>query len=1048
MANNKRRSCDVCYTRKIRCDAAKTGTTCDWCAHHNLKCTFTPRKPRVRSMRSYKCSVCQARPSPRQSRGFGQSNSRPNDIYPNQDFGFVCLLTGIPHFSDGCEEWVQMRSGLRPQFDFPSFQHCSLDDLSPLAASITKLPPRWAFDAMLDAFTKSDLSLIFPLVDEVLVEETANLVYATEGTPSLQHISAKACVMSLLIVVGLHFPEVKATKYVDIEAFSKASKLLIAECLEDTSLTTLQTYLLLSMHDMTAGRMQAAAMYNALACRAVFALRGHQRLFPCPKNQVLSIEEREDRHIRLLFWMCYYFDKDISLRTGHPPSIDDEFCDLTLPEGYNQARWCSRSRDPSNNTQAPFFPGDMALTMVKSKVARSLYGNNAWEKSEAQLIRTIRELDADLESWRSSIPREFAPQLSVRKDISIASDLSRCMTMLHLELHLEYHHVLMVIHGASGLSAAAHAPTGTILPGVQSSLELSVEASRSTLVYLMASANRVASEAFWAFIFYPMSALMTVFFSILRRPRGDHTLQDLELIGMTSSIVRVMPIHITVPFAKEYLRRVDVFVKELHRLAKGAHLTGRAKLNGCIGNVMCDRAPEGCSQCRRKGNECPGYPDPKALRMRNETTRRFIIIVITISININIIIIIISFLPRSSLGAPSSAMALGTEQQAVSFFFQTFITATPFDDYLSSFYTPDSPRDDACAYAIEATALAAYARHARQPAYALDTARRKYAGALIRVNAALADPCTAVRDRTLVAVLVLALFEATIFETGGGSSAPTSWVAHTWGAMQLLLLRGATRFASPTSRQLFAHASSNIKAGFIQRSTRIPPRFLALDEQFRGPLDGHEPAVRLTALMHVVSAIRAQACEEPRDHQALLIRALELDQEIFAFCEAPPTTLDFARETHCWGPAWTYRGIVHTYPSLRLCKYWNAVRLLRVFLLGLISDEAKHFGADGEGLADAQTRASLEAYAQRHLADVAADVLATVPSFVYMENGVRTFISPGRCLGLPLGVIEMTTHFPPDVRLYARKTLEWLAGDLNFPQAIDPERRPGRTEDR
>lgn len=521
-------------------------------------------------MRSYKCSVCQARPSPRQSRGFGQSNSRPNDIYPNQDFGFVCLLTGIPHFSDGCEEWVQMRSGLRPQFDFPSFQHCSLDDLSPLAASITKLPPRWAFDAMLDAFTKSDLSLIFPLVDEVLVEETANLVYATEGTPSLQHISAKACVMSLLIVVGLHFPEVKATKYVDIEAFSKASKLLIAECLEDTSLTTLQTYLLLSMHDMTAGRMQAAAMYNALACRAVFALRGHQRLFPCPKNQVLSIEEREDRHIRLLFWMCYYFDKDISLRTGHPPSIDDEFCDLTLPEGYNQARWCSRSRDPSNNTQAPFFPGDMALTMVKSKVARSLYGNNAWEKSEAQLIRTIRELDADLESWRSSIPREFAPQLSVRKDISIASDLSRCMTMLHLELHLEYHHVLMVIHGASGLSAAAHAPTGTILPGVQSSLELSVEASRSTLVYLMASANRVASEAFWAFIFYPMSALMTVFFSILRRPRGDHTLQDLELIGMTSSIVRVMPIHITVPFAKEYLRRVDVFVKELHRLAKGA----------------------------------------------------------------------------------------------------------------------------------------------------------------------------------------------------------------------------------------------------------------------------------------------------------------------------------------------------------------------------------------------------------------------------------------------------------------------------------------------
>ncbi|XWW97008.1 hypothetical protein V2A60_004988 [Cordyceps javanica] len=620
MVNNKRRSCDVCYKRKIRCDAAETGATCDWCAHHGLTCTFTPRKPRSRTSkttatgtssadsqqqqqqqqavlhspptstsaastpysstsssypdngrkptRSYKCSVCQARPSPRQSRTAGKSASR-QDTYSSHDFGFVCLLTGIPHFSDGCEEWLQARSGLTPQFDFPSFQRCSLDDLSPLAASRIKLPPRWAFDAMLSAFTKSDLILVFPLIDEVLIEETANLVYATEGTPSLQHISAKACVLSLLTFVALHYPEVKATKYVDLEIYAQASKLLIAECHEDTSLTTLQTYFLVMMHDMTAGRMQAAAMYNALACRAVFALRGHQRLFPCPKNRVLSIEEREDRHIRLLFWMSYYFDKDISLRSGHPPSIDDEFCDLTLPEGYKEARWVSRRRDPTSNTQDPFFPGDMELTMVKSKVARSLYGNKAWEKSEAELIRTIRELDADLEHWRSSIPRDFAPQLSVRKDLSIASDLSQCMTMFHLELHLEYHHVLMVIHGASGLSAAAHAPTGTILPGVQSSLELSVEASRSTLVYLMASANRVASEAFWAFIFYPMSALMTLFFSILRRPHSDSTLQDLELIGMTSTIVRTMPIHVSVPFATEYLRRIDTFVKELHRLAKG-----------------------------------------------------------------------------------------------------------------------------------------------------------------------------------------------------------------------------------------------------------------------------------------------------------------------------------------------------------------------------------------------------------------------------------------------------------------------------------------------
>lgn len=326
------------------------------------------------------------------------------------------------------------------------------------------------------------------------------------------------------------------------------------------------------MYDMVSGRMQSAAMYNSLACRAVYALRGHQRLFPNPNGRVLSIEEREDRHIRLLFWMCYYFDKDISLRTGHAPAIDDEFCDLTLPEGYNQARWCSRKRDPNNSTQDPFFPGDMELTLVKSKVVCSLYGNKAWQKSDAELIRTIRELDAELEHWRSSVPHEFAPQLSVRGGTTLASDLSVYMNMLYLELHLEYHHVLMVIHGASGLSALGHAPTSIILPGVRSSSELSVEASRSIIVFLTASADRIASQAFWAYIFYPMSALMTLFFSILREPQGDSVLQDVELISTAAVIVRTMPINVYVPFATEYLRRVDAFVKELHRLAQGAIL--------------------------------------------------------------------------------------------------------------------------------------------------------------------------------------------------------------------------------------------------------------------------------------------------------------------------------------------------------------------------------------------------------------------------------------------------------------------------------------------
>ncbi|KAJ3472203.1 hypothetical protein NLG97_g11194 [Lecanicillium saksenae] len=142
----------------------------------------------------------------------------------------------------------------------------------------------------------------------------------------------------------------------------------------------------------------------------------------------------------------------------------------------------------------------------------------------------------------------------------------------------------------------------------------------------------------------------------------------------------------------------------------------------------CDRAPEGCSQCRRKGHPCPGYPDPTALRMRNETTR------VTLKQETK------SKLPsrhrtppRQSSGSSSPShsvqesgsplsmesfnsfssvssflpKSLSLDQQAISFLFNTFIAATPFEGYLSSFYVPYTPFDDACAWAIDATALAA-----------------------------------------------------------------------------------------------------------------------------------------------------------------------------------------------------------------------------------------------------------------------------------------------------------------------------------------------------
>lgn len=119
----------------------------------------------------------------------------------------------------------------------------------------------------------------------------------------------------------------------------------------------------------------------------------------------MTIQEHEVRQLRMFFWLCYIFDKDIAVRTGQPPIIADQFCDLTLPDGYDEYRFSGRQMGPRRSlVQSPWLPGDLRLSMIKSKALQTLYSSASLRMSDAELLKTIRELDEELESWRASIP--------------------------------------------------------------------------------------------------------------------------------------------------------------------------------------------------------------------------------------------------------------------------------------------------------------------------------------------------------------------------------------------------------------------------------------------------------------------------------------------------------------------------------------------------------------------------------------------------------------------------------------------------------------------
>lgn len=208
---------------------------------------------------------------------------------------------------------------------------------------------------------------------------------------------------------------------------------------------------------------------------------------------------RVKNQLRKLFWLVYCNDKEISVRTGQPPSLNDDDCDLTLPQGYLDFKYIDEmpDLDPSllDDTAVPLLPGDVRLDMIKSKTYKLLYSARALRKSDAELIRDIRHLDDELEAWRLSVPPGFRPSITRRGDQP--QPLSEPRKMEHVMIHMEYHHLVATIHEATGRCRSWTNQHSFEMGGVNSSLELAVEASRSTLFYLRAIVHNLMGEVFW-----------------------------------------------------------------------------------------------------------------------------------------------------------------------------------------------------------------------------------------------------------------------------------------------------------------------------------------------------------------------------------------------------------------------------------------------------------------------------------------------------------------------------------------------------------------------
>ncbi|CAI7654452.1 unnamed protein product [Penicillium glandicola] len=610
------RACDSCYKRKIKCDAALP--QCNWCSHHNIPwvslyfefprpamcLTLNIRRPKVSRLSERISRIEQllaenlmgdqisvTGESPRSFEANTTASNSPSSTQPpdsssvrvhfaGKELGVISLLTGTPFLFPEGQEWIKARTG----------QHVAIDKLSPARTPWDKergqnfntflmnmstcnpyeLPDWGTVQVYYQAYKSSNvMRRIFPIIDPELFEETLNTAYS-QSPSSFRYgqASARVCIIAFLTFVS-RLPDVKdvvsaatTTSPIDHDLLATKAQFLMPQVLQESaSLDAAQAITMLTLFELSSGNMRATNYYAAIAARLIFMLGGN-----LSSGDAISTDKRsQQKHsqLRNLFWICYTIDKDLALRTGQPPTITDENCDLTLPPGYLDRAFLEVENEDAP-WSGPVFPFDLRLSIIKARAHRELYSVSSLQKSDAELLKSIRELDDNLEEWRLSVPPKWRPTMSFSSETSDPN-----MGMHTVLLRLNYHLCMTIIHQASGRCKSWMQGQG-MMDGVSSSMVLSVEASRSSLCYLEAAEHVVVDGVFWTLIFYPMSALLTIFCSILQNPLDPHSREDLGRLNVATVMIerifsRKLPENELVHF-----KFVADFIVELKRLAECA----------------------------------------------------------------------------------------------------------------------------------------------------------------------------------------------------------------------------------------------------------------------------------------------------------------------------------------------------------------------------------------------------------------------------------------------------------------------------------------------
>ncbi|ESZ99553.1 hypothetical protein SBOR_0118 [Sclerotinia borealis F-4128] len=471
--------------------------------------------------------------------------------------------------------------------------------------------------------------------------------------------------------------------------------------------------------------------------------------------------------------------------------------------------------------------------------------------------------------------------------------------------------------------------------------------------------------------------------------------------------------------------------------------------------TKCDTLTPSCSQCVRAGRSCTGYRTEADMMFRDQTqhyankrriqndARMVVSRRKTKASNDTLEIPIDPQLTDEStmqlvMQTTPFTLELSTSsaEQATCYFFRNYVlednSTSGCFQYLHDIYGNELI-GPALADSIESLGMVGLANFWKAPDLQFQ-AHKKYNSALRLVSSRLRNEEEARTDQTLVAVMLLGLYET---NTCTGPQSMQSWTKHIIGASSLMQLRGKQCLKTSIDRHLFLHLRAQVITNCIQRHVAIPPFIRDWSRytlQFQSPNDAHATILSEQAMQFCDLRATMSSFHDYSNAENIIIAALAVDSKLVEWAFTYPSE------------SWFYKTITlrqrsddvfsdhyHVYDSVWAAALWNHYRCVRILVNEIIYVQLTHLKntqpelvgleTGNPAFSDSQLETSITTVIQ-----LSHDICASVPFMLgYTEGGEVTLNSAkavsGNLLLWPLYTAACTP-------IVSDMMCHWVAGRL------------------